>query len=72
MRYTPEQGDIVWLDFDPSSGKEIIKRRPAFVISQKKFNEAGQIRGCVTRWVRHARSCFSLSAEISRLYSTKN
>lgn len=37
MRYTPEQGDIVWLDFDPSSGKEIIKRRPAFVISQKKI-----------------------------------
>src|SRR3989338_1107331 len=37
--YVPDQGDIVWLDFDPSSGKEIIKRRPAFVISRKIFNE---------------------------------
>lgn len=38
MRYIPEQGDIVLLDFDPSSGREIVKRRPAFIISQKKFN----------------------------------
>ncbi|MEY3881779.1 MAG: hypothetical protein RIQ94_2575, partial [Pseudomonadota bacterium] len=26
MDYVPEQGDIIWLSFDPSSGKEIIKR----------------------------------------------
>lgn len=39
MRYVPEQGDLVWLNFDPSSGKEMMKRRPAFVISRKAFNE---------------------------------
>ena len=39
MGYIPEQGDLLWLDFDPSSGKEIMKRRPAFVISKKAFNE---------------------------------
>lgn len=39
MSYIPKKGDIVWLDFDPSCGKEIIKRRPAFVISQQAFNE---------------------------------
>ena len=38
MTYIPEQGDIIWLDFDPSSGKEIMKRRPAFVVSKKTFN----------------------------------
>jgi mRNA-degrading endonuclease toxin of MazEF toxin-antitoxin module len=37
--YVPEKGDIVSLDFDPSSGAEIIKRRPALVISRKSFNE---------------------------------
>ena len=37
--YIPEQGDIVSLDFDPSAGKEIMKRRPAFVISRKIFND---------------------------------
>lgn len=39
MSYIPEKGDIVWLDFDPSSGSEIMKRRPAFVISREIFNE---------------------------------
>lgn len=39
MSYIPEKGDIVWLDFDPSAGKEIVKRRPAFVISREIFNK---------------------------------
>ncbi|HLF66492.1 MAG TPA: type II toxin-antitoxin system PemK/MazF family toxin [Gammaproteobacteria bacterium] len=38
MDYIPDQGDIIWLNFDPSGGREIIKRRPAFVISRKAFN----------------------------------
>lgn len=37
--YIPDQGHIVSLNFDPSSGKEIMKRRPAFVLSRKAFNE---------------------------------
>jgi mRNA interferase ChpB len=37
--YIPDKGDIVFLNFDPSVGKEIMKRRPAFVISRKIFNE---------------------------------
>lgn len=39
MQYVPEKGDIIWLDFNPSSGKEIIKHRPAYVISPKMFNK---------------------------------
>jgi mRNA interferase MazF/mRNA interferase ChpB len=39
MSYIPDQGDIIWLSLDPSSGKEIIKRRAAYVISRKLFNE---------------------------------
>ena len=38
LMYVPKKGDIVWLDFDPSSGSEIMKRRPAFVISKETFN----------------------------------
>lgn len=37
--YVPQQGDIIWLDFDPSAGSEIMKRRPALVVSRKIFNE---------------------------------
>jgi len=36
--YVPDRGDIVLLSFDPSSGKEIMKRRPSVVISRKVFN----------------------------------
>ncbi len=35
----PDKGDIVSLNFDPSTGKEIMKRRPAFVISRRIFND---------------------------------
>lgn len=43
MSYLPEQGDIIWLDFDPSLGKEIMKRRPAFVLSKGSFNRITQM-----------------------------
>ena len=37
--YIPEQGDIVWLDFNPQLGHEQRGRRPAVVISRKAYNE---------------------------------
>jgi len=37
--YIPAPGDVVWLDFSPSSGREIQKRRPALVLSDFKFNQ---------------------------------
>lgn len=37
--WIPDQGDLIWLDFDPSSGREIMKRRPAFVLSRALLNE---------------------------------
>ncbi|MGM0122760.1 mRNA interferase MazF [Enterococcus sp. AZ194] len=37
--YFPKQKDIIWMDFDPSRGKEIRKRRPALVVSKTEFNE---------------------------------
>lgn len=36
-KYLPNKGDIVLLDFNPSSGIEIKKRRPALVISNQKY-----------------------------------
>jgi len=37
--YIPERGDIVWLNFNPSSGHEQQGKRPAFVVSPEKYNE---------------------------------
>lgn len=36
--YVPDRGDLIWLDFDPSAGTEIQKRRPALVLSPEIFN----------------------------------
>ena len=39
VKYIPEQGDIVALNFDPQSGHEQKGRRPAIIISNKIFNQ---------------------------------
>lgn len=38
VKFTPKQGDIVWLEFDPQKGKEIQKKRPALTISPLAYN----------------------------------
>ena len=36
--YIPERGDAVWLTFDPHAGHEQAGRRPAVVVSPKRYN----------------------------------
>jgi mRNA interferase MazF len=36
--YIPDRGDVVWLDFNPVRGHEQSGRRPALIISPKKYN----------------------------------
>jgi mRNA interferase MazF len=38
-QYVPERNEIIWLDFEPTKGKEIGKYRPAFVLSSKSYNQ---------------------------------
>lgn len=38
MSYTPEQGDIITLEFNPQAGHEQKGRRPAIVVSNNIFN----------------------------------
>jgi mRNA interferase MazF len=37
--YTPNRGDIVWLNFDPQKGHEQKGKRPAIVVSSKEYND---------------------------------
>jgi mRNA interferase MazF len=37
--YFPDQGDLVWLEFDPQSGHEQKGRRPALVLSPASYNQ---------------------------------
>jgi len=36
--YIPERGDAVWLTFDPHVGHELAGRRPAVVVSPRRYN----------------------------------
>ena len=38
MTFTPAQGDIVVMDFDPQAGVEQSGRRPALVVSNTTYN----------------------------------
>ena len=37
-RYVPEAGDIVWLQFNPQSGREQAGHRPALVVTGSSYN----------------------------------
>ena len=37
-KYTPDRGDIIWVNFDPQKGKEQAGKRPALVISPALHN----------------------------------
>ena len=39
VHYVPTRNDLVFLDFEPTKGKEIGKYRPAFVLSSKAYNQ---------------------------------
>ena len=46
-KYIPDCNDIVWIDLEPTRGKEIGKYRPALVLSPKQYNaQAKQLICC--------------------------
>jgi len=69
MTYTPEKGDIVWLNFSPQSGHEQMGRRPAIILSNNLFNKkTGLAMVCpITSTNRH----FPLHIEIKELSRIK-
>jgi mRNA interferase MazF len=46
QEYIPHRKDVVWLDFEPTKGKEIGKYRPAFVLSSKIYNKKSGLLIC--------------------------
>ncbi len=46
IRYVPDRNEIIWLDFEPTKGKEIGKYRPALVLSGKAYNQATGLLIC--------------------------
>ena len=46
MRYIPDRGDIVHLQFDPASGQEMKGPHFGLIISSKEFNSRGLAMVC--------------------------
>ena len=46
MTFVPDQGDIVWMDFDPQAGHEQAGRRPAVVLSPAAYNQRTGLMLC--------------------------
>jgi len=44
--WAPDQGDIIYLDFDPQSGHEQAGRRPALVLSPRAYNDKASLALC--------------------------
>lgn len=44
--YVPDQGDIVWLQFDPQAGREQAGHRPALVLSPLAYNAKTNLMLC--------------------------
>ena len=45
-RYVPDAGDIVWLEFDPQTGREQAGHRPALVLSPAAYNGKTSLMLC--------------------------
>ena len=43
MAFTPAQGDVIWIDFDPQTGHEQSGRRPALVLSRLSYNQRADL-----------------------------
>jgi mRNA interferase MazF len=46
MAYTPDRGDIVWLNFTPQAGNEQKGKRPAIILSPKEYNKKTGLAVC--------------------------
>ena len=44
--YCPDAGDFIWIELDPTKGREQRGRRPAIVLSPRAYNERAGL--CVT------------------------
>ena len=42
-QYTPDRGDLVWINLNPQKGREQANRRPAIVLSPMIYNKKSQL-----------------------------
>lgn len=45
--YVPDAGDIIWIQFSPTVGREQAGHRPAVVLTEASYNERSGLMFCV-------------------------
>jgi len=66
-KYVPEAGDIIMLDFDPQVGREQAKRRPALVITDRRYNQASGLAVVCPLTSRRKPYPFALPAAVDQV-----
>jgi len=51
-RWTPEAGEVIWIEFDPQAGHEQAGHRPALVLSPAMYNRLTGLLLCVPMTTR--------------------
>jgi mRNA interferase MazF len=59
--YIPDAGDVVWLDFSPTVGREQSGHRPAAVLTPRAYNERSGLLFCVPLTTRVKGYTFEVS-----------
>lgn len=62
--WSPDQGDIIYLDPDPQSGHERAGRRPALVLSPRAYNSKASLALCCPLTTKIKGWPFEVDAEI--------
>lgn len=50
--WTPDCGDVIWVQFDPQVGREQAGHRPAVVLTPARYNRASGLLLCVPMTTR--------------------
>jgi len=66
-RYVPKAGDVIWMDFDPQTGREQAKRRPALVLTDQSYNRASGLAVVCPLTSRRKPYPFALPAIVDRV-----
>jgi len=67
--YTPNAGDIVWLEFDPQAGHEQAGRRPAVVLTPEAYNKKTNLMICCPLTTKIKGYPFEVLVEIDGIQS---
>lgn len=59
--WSPQRGDMIWINFTPQAGREMAGRHPFLVLSAKTFNrKMGSVTGVAMTSKEHRENPFQL------------